>query len=346
MSSKSANRFLPARYYLLLLDLVRCQGASLDPLIDRIGIDLAGLSEPDALLSIDEVDALIEAAVEVTARDDLGFHLGRLIKPSNHELLGYALMASATLDEALRMAARYWPLITRTFTLRYEPVASGVHIHLQPALALKPLSMRFHIEAIATAFHAEIDFLLSTRIPPYAIHLPQSLANAAPRYRQLAPARAHFDLKHDAAMRIELPTMMLERPLALADRHALKLARNRCDDELSRFTRQGSLSEWIRMMLDQTSDHQPRQQELARILHVSTRTLNRRLAKEGTCFRELGLQSRHHRACRLLAKSDLSITRIALQLGFVDGANFTRAFRRAEGKSPAGYREQAHRGFL
>ncbi len=338
-SSRFDDRILPARYYLLLIELMRSQGVPLNHLLERIGVDRACLIEPDSLLSLDQVDALIEAAVESTGRDDLGFHLGRLIKPSNHELLGYALMTSATLDEALRMATRYWALITPTFTAIHEPVAGGAHLHLQPALALKPLSARFHIEAIATAFHAEIDFLLATRIPTYTIQLPASLANAASRYRQLAPARVRFDVDHDEGMRIELPTAMLERPLALADRHALKLARQRCDDELSRLSRQGSLSDWIMMMLDQTSDHQPRQQELARILHLSTRTLNRRLADEGTRFRELGLHSRHRRACRLLVESDLPITRIALQLGFHDGANFTRAFRRAEGISPADYRK-------
>ena len=340
MASKSGNCFLPARYYLLLLDLVRNHGASLDPLIKRADIDIAGMSEPNGLLSIDQVDALIAAAVEVTGRDDLGFLLGRLIKPSNHELLGYALMTSATLDEALRIAARYWPLITPTFILRHESLASGVRIHLRPALPLKPLSLRFHVEAIAAAFHAEISFLLSTQIPTYTIHLPEYLANAAPRYRQLAPARVLFDANHEMGLIIELPTAMLVRPLSLADRSALNMARQRCDDELSRLTRQGSLADWIGMMLDQSNDHQPRQQELARILHLSTRTLNRRLADEGTHLRELGLQSRHRRACQLLAETDLPITRIALQLGYQDGANFTRAFRRAEGMPPNDYRNR------
>ena len=342
-SSKSSNRFLPARYYLLLLDLVRSHGVSLDPSMEQIGIDYADLSEPDCLLSIADVETLIEAAIEVTARDDLGFYLGRLIKPSNHELLGYALMTSATLDEALRLAARYWALITPAFTLRYEPIATGARIRLQPAFALDPLSLRFHVEAIASAFHAEIDFLLSTRIPPYTIHLPDTLANAAPRYRQLAPARIKFDLSRDTGLVIELPTAMLVRPLALSDRNTLKLARRRCDEELSRLTRKGSLAVWIGMMLDQTNDHQPRQKELAQILHLSTRTLNRRLADEGTHFRDLGLQSRHRRACRLLTDTDLAITRIALELGYQDGANFSRAFRRCCGLSPVDFRRQAAR---
>lgn len=335
---KSSDRFLPARYYALLLDLVRNLGGGTESLLDRIGIDAATLSLPDTLLSPNQVDLLIEAAVEASGREDLGFHLGRLIKPSNHEFLGYALMTSATLDQALLMAARYWRLITPTFSLHHLRVADGVQIHLQPALQLKPLTLRFHVEAIATAFHAEIDYLLSTRIPAYQLHLPESLANAAARYRQLAPARVRFDAIHRAGLQLDLPAEMLSRPLALADSNALKIARHRCDEELARLTERGSLSSWLGMMLDEARDHQPRQQELAHILHLSTRTLNRRLSAEGTSFRELGLQSRHRRACQLLAQGDLPITRIALQLGYRDAANFSRAFRRCAGVSPIEYR--------
>jgi AraC-like DNA-binding protein len=262
-----------------------------------------------------------------------------MIKPSSHEFLGYALMTSATLDEALRMAARYWRLITPTFALRHERVANGIRIHLEPALELKPLTLRFHVEAIATAFHAEIAFLLSTQIPAYDMYLPASLSDAVRRYRQLTPARIHLDPINQTGLRIELPSEMIERPLALSDRNALSLARRRCEEELGRLTRQRSLSDWLTMMLDQASDHQPRQLEIARILHVSTRTMNRRLNAEGTSFRELGLRSRRHRACRLLANGDLSITRIALQLGYQDAANFSRAFRHAAGMSPIAYRK-------
>lgn len=343
MTPKSGDRFLPARYYALLLELVRSQGGNTDQLLDQIGIDASTLALPDTLLSPDQVDCLIESAVEASGREDLGFHLGRLIKPSSHEFLGYALMTSATLDQALLMAARYWRLISPVFTLRYRRVADGVQINLQPALALRPSTLRFHIEVIATAFHAEISFLLSTRIPAYQLHLPESLANAASRYRKLAPARVRFDAIHRAGLQFDLPAEMVARPLALADRNALNIARHRCEEELARLTERGSLSTWLGMMLDQASDHQPRQQELARILHLSTRTLNRRLNAEGTSFRELGLQSRHRRACNLLAQTDLPITRIALQLGFQDGANFTRAFRRAAGMSPAEFRRRSSR---
>lgn len=331
---------LPGRYYGLLLEPMHGLGISSSELLLRSGIDPASLHLPDALLTLAQVDALIEAAVTTTGNEHLGFDIGRMIKPSNHELLGYALMTSATLDEALRTATRYWRLITPIFNLRYERTTDGVQIKIEAARDLKPLTLRFHIEAIATAIHAELGFLLSKPVPRYDLHLPESSSNAASHYRQLAPARVHFDVIHRSGFQFNLPAAMIARPLALADPNALNIARQRCDEALARLTRHGSLSEWLTMMLDQAQDHQPRQQELARILHLSTRTMNRRLAAEAIRFRELGLQSRHRRACRLLSESTLSITRIALQLGYQEAANFSRAFRRLEGVSPAEYRSR------
>lgn len=332
---------LPARYYALLVDLIRQQGVEPESLLRQADSAPGLLVDPDALLSLDQVDALIEAAIAATGRLDLGFHLGRLIKPSSHDFLGYALMTSATFGDALRLAARYWRLITPTFEMTIEYGKDKLCIDLRPALPLRPRTALFHVETIAAGFHEEIGFLLAGRIPPYELFLPAALADASPRYRQLAPARAHFRGTQGHALQIILPAEVLARPLALADRNALNMARQRCDEALVRLTSEGSLVEWVVLMLDEANDHQPRQQELAKMLHISTRTMNRRLAAEGANFRELGKRSREARACRMLARTELSVTRIALQLGYRDSANFSRAFRRAQGLSPVEYRRRS-----
>jgi AraC-like DNA-binding protein len=96
-------------------------------------------------------------------------------------------------------------------------------------------------------------------------------------------------------------------------------------------------------MMQEANDHQPRQGELAEILHISTRTMNRRLSMEGTTFRELGNRARHARACRMLDEPAQAITAIAFQLGYRDAANFTRAFRRQQGMSPFEFRNRPPR---
>ena len=74
-------------------------------------------------------------------------------------------------------------------------------------------------------------------------------------------------------------------------------------------------------------------------LHVSGRTLNRRLQAENTSFRQLKSQAMASRAKLYLRETDYSVESIAEHLGYRDAANFRRAFRKLEGCSPAEYRQ-------
>lgn len=80
--------------------------------------------------------------------------------------------------------------------------------------------------------------------------------------------------------------------------------------------------------------------EVAEKLHVSERTLHRRLDANHTSFGKLLDQIRRERAIDLLDKSTLSIERIAEMLGFSETSSFTRAFTRWEGISPQRYRQK------
>ncbi|MEO8670421.1 MAG: AraC family transcriptional regulator ligand-binding domain-containing protein [Tahibacter sp.] len=331
---------LPARYYALLLDLLRASGVRVDPILRRAGLSRPALELPDASIGVAQVDVLIESVIRAAGRSDLGFHLGRSIKPSSHEVLGHALMSCATLDEALRLAARYWALITPAFAMRHRHDATGVHIEFDPVTPFRPNTLRFHLEAIATAFHAEIGFLLSGRTPVYDLYLPDDLSDAKARYRQLAPARVHFVALPFPALRIVLSAPLASRTLELADRHALAQARRLCEEALSRMTHAGSLSGWVTRLHSDARDRQPRQADIAKLLYISTRTMNRRLAAEGAGYRELGKQHRHARARHMLDDGSASITEIALLLGYRDVANFSRAFRRDAGMSPSEYRRR------
>jgi AraC-like DNA-binding protein len=80
--------------------------------------------------------------------------------------------------------------------------------------------------------------------------------------------------------------------------------------------------------------------EMARRLFLSKRSLQRRLAEEETSFRQILDSTRHDLALRYLGNSHLTINEIGYLLGFSDPSNFTRAFRRWEGLSPSRYRSE------
>src|SRR3546814_11812926 len=87
------------------------------------------------------------------------------------------------------------------------------------------------------------------------------------------------------------------------------------------------------MMLTEARDGMPTLDELAHILHITSRTLDRRLQREGQQFQEMTKRVRLERAFELLGTQRMSVTQVALQLGYHDVANFTRAFKRDSGMS-------------
>ena len=78
--------------------------------------------------------------------------------------------------------------------------------------------------------------------------------------------------------------------------------------------------------------------EVVRSLHLTTRTLQRRLDEEGTSFSAVLAEVRRERAMELMARSHLDNSAIAHALGFEDASAFSRAFKSWTGLSPRTYR--------
>jgi AraC-like DNA-binding protein len=74
--------------------------------------------------------------------------------------------------------------------------------------------------------------------------------------------------------------------------------------------------------------------QVARLLLMHHRTLNRRLKAEGTTFQELLDEVRFEAACQLLDTARIPITEIAASLGYAETSAFSRAFRRWSGATP------------
>jgi AraC-like DNA-binding protein len=73
---------------------------------------------------------------------------------------------------------------------------------------------------------------------------------------------------------------------------------------------------------------------VAAALHMSPRTLQRRLEEEGTAFTEVLDRVRLELARDALRARATSLTTLAFRLGFADLATFSRAFKRWTGQPP------------
>ena len=81
------------------------------------------------------------------------------------------------------------------------------------------------------------------------------------------------------------------------------------------------------------------QQDIASLLEMSGKTLQRRLAKENTSFQVLLDQTRLRLAKDFLADDALNLDQISTELGFSEPRSFYRWFQKLTGSTPGNYRK-------
>jgi AraC-like DNA-binding protein len=130
----------------------------------------------------------------------------------------------------------------------------------------------------------------------------------------------------------------LERPMRLADPRTVETIAPLVDAELGSRPRGASLSARVAAHLATALPDGVDVGDVARAMHMSSRTLQRRLEQEQTRFTEVLDRARLDLARRLLGDPSVGLTDVAFRLGFADLATFSRAFKRWTGKPPGQWR--------
>jgi len=113
-----------------------------------------------------------------------------------------------------------------------------------------------------------------------------------------------------------------------------------CEEILNGMTSVEITTAMVRQLLVTASGAMPDISAVAEQLHISERTLRRRLKRESTSFRAVLNDVRNTLARRYLTGTGLAATDIATLLGYSDPENFYRAFARWNGMTPTEYRGQ------
>ncbi len=335
---------IPARYYAKLYELLEEEGIDTSMLLNQIGISPAFLSHPESLLRTGQVEQLVDQALQASQRPDLGLEFGKHVKLSSHSILGYAMLSSPTVGYALRLCSRFFNLILPLFSLNYSETSDYASLSYKPTMPMSRSCLLFHVETIVATVHWEMRALLDGPLPSYSVFLSTERPANARHYKQLIGATHHFAWNDTLGFKAVFPSSVAAKPLNYADSAALKMAEARCVDMQRRIIKEGSMAEWVKMMLLESNDAMLGLGDIAGLLHVSERTLDRYLLKENVRFNGLKKAVMYDKSIRLLKDELLSITQVAHALGYTDASNFTRAFRQIAGITPVEFRNQRRSG--
>ena len=316
----------------LVLNTFKAEGLSSEVLLAGSGISAADLSRADTRITTNQ--EMLVCANAVALRHDIGLELGQRMHVSSYGMLGYALLTSATLGDALRLALHYPALLGTLFELSLEEDGERIWLTAgdyreNPALA------PFNVEFCLVSMKVTCEDLLGHPLPL----LGARFEHPAPDYQARYAERFDCPLQFDAASNaFAFDKRWLEHPLPLADAITHQAMAERCRKQNTEFTGRQAWLGRIRQLLAAQLSAAPGLDGLAEQLNCSARTLRRHLKDLGCSYQELLDELRFEQAKRMLCEDQLPIYRIAEALGFSETASFRHAFVRWSGVAPSQFR--------
>jgi AraC-like DNA-binding protein len=315
--------------------LLRELGSDPADIAASVGLDADGLDTLENRIPFVAVGRLLHDCAVKTGCRHFALLVGQRTRLSHLGLPGQLARHSPTLGAAMRTFAVYQHLNSQgmaTFLLEKDGVAT-----LGPVVYQRGTE---HVEQIydvnVAAMLSIIRELCGAHWRPERVLFSHSKPAEGGLYRRTFQAPCQFNSERTALV---FPASVFDHRLAGADPEQLRIleAQAHARDDLSVVFR---LRRTLRILLLAQGGSGD---QVARLLLMHRRTLNRRLKAEGTTFQELLDQVRFEAACQLIDTGRIPITEIAASLGYSETSAFSRAFRRWSGIAPVQRRRRSEK---
>ncbi len=276
---------------------------------------------------------LLEQAAGVLDDPLLGLHLGQTITPAHLGSVGYVLLACGNLAEAFARLQKYMRLIYDAEPMQTRVTASGVELEWGTGFG-RPGQL-VDAAAITALVQFARDMTGGEGSPSYV-----SFINPAPEL--IEPYIQYFGCPVAFAQPttiVRFPAQYLALPLRQPDPALRQILEQQAEQLLSSLPATDDFEHSLRRaILNLLDSGEPSLSSVASRMHMSARTLQRRLADRNLKFQTVLDECRQRQAESHLADPRLQLSEVALLLGYAEQSAFNHAFKRWTGKTPSAYR--------
>jgi len=302
------------------------------------GTDLAAddVANPFALTSAQQFLTAVRNALRRYPGADLGVRVGRLLHASSYGMYGYATLCAETLGQAFDAAVQFHRLANGLLGIRWviEDDLASWHFPAREDVALPELDARLYAFLLDMQFvlHATFvkDVMGSWCVPTRAQFACGQPAHAA-LLAEALDCPVAFDQECHA---LSYPADWLSMAPQLAHPITAAQVSRHCAQLLDELHDRSGITLRVYDALTRIPGRFPDIDAIAGTLHMTSRTLRRKLDAAGTSYNELLTGVRRALAIDYLGTTALSIDDIASVLGFSDAASFRHAFKRWTGMTP------------
>ncbi|WP_224825632.1 AraC family transcriptional regulator [Cognatishimia sp. MH4019] len=311
-----------------------CSDRHFESLLKRSDL-LTDQDHPHGRVTLDQIVRLYQLAAVETGDEMMGLW-SRPIRPRALQHLLTSVREATSLASALYRFSTFWNLLLDDHQFELLETDGALELRLIPQT--DHAAQRFGHMLILKLAHGLMSWLARREVPVKAVAFAFAHPAFEEDYAVIFPAPVRFggdatsisfDLKELGPVQVR-STVDLDLFLENAPR-----------DWIFTRSREHTQSLRVRTYLSQTDWDSANLSAAAQAMHMTPRTLIRKLEIDGTSFQAIKDALRRDIAIRHLQTGQHSIEAIAHEVGFSSAANFHKAFQRWTGNTPSSYRRRA-----
>ncbi len=311
-------------------------GIDPQPIFENFGLQEEELQDSNKRCHAYIEIALWHHAQNIIKEPCLGLSAGRdTWHPSQMGTLGYAWLASSSLERAFHRLSRFHHIVTNAYEIETRKTNSLYTILIQYSSHNPAFQARS--ESIMAALLCMSRMNFGHSLPVQAVTFVHSEPQQVQKYLDVFGCRPVFNAPEDS---ISFALEDVTRRLPAADHLFAEMMDQSIIQALNKLQPDNIVSQVKAVIIEQLSCGKVTEEDIAGQLNMSKRKLQLKLAEENVRFKGLLDDIRSDMAKDYLRGNNHCLSEIAFLLGFSEVSSFSRAFKRWSGVSPGQYQKR------
>jgi AraC-like DNA-binding protein len=302
-------------------------------------ISLTDLNNLESRLAADKLATLMRHCNQKLDRRDFATEVAKHFHPSMFHALGYAMMSSSSLHDALERLARYKRVVSNTCTIEMteqdNDLLFEMHIDTYPD-SKRPVLETCLVETFLATIVTFSRELVGSNMAPKVVKLTAAKPDIDDEYLE-----AFFNCKVEygcASNSLTFSREVADTKLMVGNTIITQIHEKILDELLNRIDKDDLIYLVKTIIYRELPMGAPSQNDIAKQLGMSLRNLQRKLVDKGTTYKDLLDTTRKKLALDYIRQQHISFSETGYLVGFASVSNFNRAFKRWTNKTPTEYR--------
>ena len=310
-------------------------GIDAEAIFKKHGIYRSTLYDTSARVSDLVIDRVTVEAAERTGDNFFGLKEAKYFLPSHIGPLGFAWLASTTLQSALERLQRYVKVIHEKGQVTIDHGQDGMVVSI---IVDTPTALAYHRDISQLAVLTRMcRFISGDEWNPGLVTIAHPPPADTSYYFLYFRCAVEFNAENNS---LHIDKEQAGKRLSGSNKQLAQLNDHIVVRYLASQSKGDIINRVKTAILEKLGEGSVTESTIAEELHMSTRNLNRKLGAQNTSFKALLLEIRSELASQYINDATLTLTEISYLLGFSEISSFSRAYKRWTGHSPSDARRE------